>query len=142
VGVDDYAYVRPHKGAVADARDLEQALRQAGVADLAVLIDAAATRTAVIAAMERLVREAQPNDLVIVTFAGHGTQRDEVVKNSKPDHKDEAFVLRNFDPKSTAGTPDLVIGPEIKHWLGRLEEKGADVLFLADTCHCGRPTRS
>ncbi len=143
VGIDDYLFEKRLKGAVADARDLEAALRRAGVPDsnLTVLIDGAATRPALVGAMERLVEQARPNDFVLISFAGHGTQRPESVKGSKPDGKDEAFVLRNFDRSSTRRNPDLVIGPEMKHWLARLDAKNVDVLFVADTCHGGGLTR-
>jgi len=143
VGIDDYQFEKRLKGAVADARDLEGALRRAGVAssDLTVLIDAEATRPAVVAAMARLIDQTRANDLVLVSFAGHGTQRPESVRGSKPDGLDEAFVLHDFDRRSTRRNPDLVIGPELRHWLGLLEAKGADVVFLADTCHGGGLTR-
>ena len=143
VGIDDYLFEKRLKGAVADARDLEAALRRAGIAsaNLTVLIDGEATRPALLGAMERLVEQARPNDFVLISFAGHGTQRPESVKGSKPDGMDEAFVLRNFDRSSKRRNPDLVIGPEIKHWLARLEAKNVDVLFVADTCHGGGMAR-
>ena len=34
IGIDDYRHVRPLKGAVADAQDLEGVLRKMGVADI------------------------------------------------------------------------------------------------------------
>jgi hypothetical protein len=142
VGIDDYAKVRRLKGAVADARDISQALRSAGVANMTVLLDRDARRQAIVGAMERLVRDARANDLVIITFAGHGSQVPERVKNSKPDHKDEVYVLRDYDQDAKGGTPELIIGPEMKHWLAALDAKGVDVLFLADTCHGGGLTRS
>jgi hypothetical protein len=142
VGIDDYANVRHLKGAVADARDISQALRGAGVANMTVLLDRDASRQAIVGAMERLVKEARANDLVIVTFAGHGAQVPERVKGSKPDGKDEVYVLRDYDPDARRGAPELIIGPEIKHWLAALDAKGVDVLFLADTCHGGGLTRS
>src|SRR5271167_3642692 len=120
VGIDDYLFERRLKGAVADARDLEGALRRTGVSssNLTVLIDAEATRPAVLAAMARLVEQTRANDLVFISFAGHGTQRPESVRGSKPDGLDEAFVLHAFNNRSTKRNPDLVIGPEMRHWLG------------------------
>jgi hypothetical protein len=141
VGIDDYLLERRLKGAVADARDLEAALRRAGVTNLDVLIDAEATRPRLIAAMGRLIDQTRANDLVIISFAGHGTQRPESVRGSKPDGLDEAFVLHDFDRTSTKRNPDLVIGPEMRHWLGQLEAKGAEAVFIADTCHGGGLSR-
>ena len=38
IGIDAYRHVRPLKGAVADARDIENALRRTGVQDVTALI--------------------------------------------------------------------------------------------------------
>jgi hypothetical protein len=137
VGIDNYMYVRRLKGAVADANDLREALVNAGVTDIKVLIDQEATRPTLLAELDRLANGAQPKDLVIISFAGHGTCRPESVKGTKPDGMDEAYVLQRFDPDSRAPNPDLIIGPEMKHYLGKLEAKNIDVLFIADTCHGG-----
>jgi len=142
VGIDQYANLRSLKGAAADARDIAQALRGAGVDNMTVLIDRDATRQAIVGAMERLVRDARANDFVIITFAGHGAQVPERVRGSKPDGKDEVYVLRDYDPNTRRGTPDIIIGPEIKHWVGALEAKGVDVFVVADTCHGGGLTRN
>src|SRR3954471_8418788 len=141
VGIDNYANVQRLKGAVADAQDLSGALIKRGVSDVKVLIDREAVRPAVLAELERLVEAAQAQDLVIISFAGHGTRRRESVPHSKPDGMDEAYILQRFDPASTAPNPDLIIGPEMKHYLARLEAREIDVLFLADTCYGGGMTR-
>jgi len=141
VGIDDYTAQRKLKGAVADARDIARSLQSLGVADLTVLIDQQATREAFLAGMERLVRNAKTDDLVIVSFAGHGTQLKESVKNSKPDHLDEVYVLAKFDERISSGFAERIIGPEMKHWIAELDRKGVDVLFVADTCHGGGLTR-
>src|SRR4051794_39280228 len=49
IGIDAYKTVRPLLGAVADARDIEQALRHGGVGDVMTLVDDGATRDGVIA---------------------------------------------------------------------------------------------
>lgn len=137
VGIDNYANVRRLKGAVADARDLGEAFQKAGVSNVKLLIDQDAVRPTVLAELDRLVDQAQAKDLVFISFAGHGSQRPESVPHSKPDGLDEAYVLQRFDPGSSARNPDLIIGPEMKHYLAKLEAKGADVIFVADTCHGG-----
>lgn len=137
VGIDNYAYVRRLKGAVADATDLSDALRKGGVANVKLLIDQDAVRPAVLAELDRLVQSAQAKDLVFISFAGHGSQRPESVPHSKPDGLDEAYILQKFDPGSNARNPDLIIGPEMKHYLAKLEAKDVDVIYIADTCHGG-----
>ena len=54
VGIDAYRNVRPLKGAVSDARDIEGALRRSGINDVTVLLDERANRDAVIGAIESL----------------------------------------------------------------------------------------
>src|SRR5262249_19984767 len=132
---------RKLKGAVADARDIARSLQSLGVTDLTVLIDQQATREAFLAGMERLVRNAKTDDLVIISFAGHGTQLKESGKHSKPDHLDEVYVLAKFDERISSGFAERIIGPEMKHWIAELDRKGVDVLFVADTCHGGGLTR-
>jgi hypothetical protein len=143
IGADHYASAKHPslKGAVADARDLEQALRKGGVGDLTVLIEDKASRRETQAALDRLVASSRPGDLVIVSFAGHGSRTPERVKGSDPDGFDEVFVLPGFDDRGPA-TAERILDKEINVWLKRIEKKGADTLFLADTCHGGGLTRS
>jgi hypothetical protein len=138
IGADHYADSKHPtlKGAVADARDLDQALRKGGVADLTVLIEQKASRREVQAALDRLVASARPGDLVVISFAGHGSRAPERVKGSNPDGYDEVFVLPGFDDKGSA-TAERILDKEINVWLRRIEQKGADTLFIADTCHGG-----
>jgi hypothetical protein len=140
IGIDDYRTVRPLAGAVADARDLERVLRRGGVTDLAVLLDAAARREAVLAALSGLADRARRGDLVILTFAGHGTRLEERVKGSKPDGLDEAFVLWGY-AESGADQADHLLNREVYEWLRRLAEREVDVIVLADSCHGGGLTK-
>jgi Caspase domain len=140
IGVDHYATRRNLRGAVADARDLEQSVKKGGVRDLTVLIDQDASRRQVETAMERLVADSRSGDLIIVSFAGHGAQSPERIKDSDPDHVDEVFVLPAFDDHGPA-TAERILDKEINVWLKRIEQKGAHTLFLADTCHGGGLTR-
>jgi hypothetical protein len=141
IGIDQYKSVRPLKGATADARDIEQTLRGAGVGDLTVLIDDNATRANVEAAFNHLIESSKAGDLVIISFAGHGSQEPEHVKGSEADGMDEIFLLTKFD-YSGKGTGERIIDDEINAWLKRLQKKNADILFIADTCHGGGMLRA
>ncbi len=84
IGADHYVSHKSLRGAVADARDLDQALRKGGVRDLTVLIEEQASRRDVQAAMERLAAASGPGDLVIITFAGHGSQNSGTGQGLRP----------------------------------------------------------
>ena len=96
IGIDNYKRLPTLDGAVADARDIEQALRRGGVADITLLIDSAATRAAVSAAMLRFIRETRPGDLVLISFAGHGSQEPARVKTAENNGLEETFHARRF----------------------------------------------
>src|SRR4051812_35874521 len=54
VGVDTYSHYRPLKGAVADARDIEAALRRMGAKDITTLINTEADRASILREIDRL----------------------------------------------------------------------------------------
>jgi hypothetical protein len=143
VGINEYSArsIPTLKGAVADARDLETTLRSAGVSDLTVLIDADATRRNFEAAINRIINVSRAGDLVIISFAGHGSQQPELVKGSESDGMDEIFLLAKFD-RAGPGTVERIIDDEMNHWLSELNKKRVQVIFIADTCHGGGMLRS
>jgi len=140
IGIDAYRHVRPLKGAVPDAQDIDQSLRRNGVTDVTVLLDDKADRDSVLGAIGGLIGRAQPNDLVLISIAGHGAQEPEHVKGSQPDGMDSVFLLAGFDINA-AGSKQRIIGTEFNHFIKKFEERGARVLFVADTCHGGGMTR-
>jgi hypothetical protein len=140
IGIDAYRNVRPLKGAVADAKDIDSALRRMGVRDVTALIDGDSERAAVLAAIEKLTQRSRPGDLVVLTIAGHGAQEPEKVKGSQPDGMDDIFLLPGFDV-TPQGSQQRIVGREFNHIIKQLEARGARVLFVADTCHGGGLTR-
>jgi hypothetical protein len=140
IGIDAYRHYRPLKGAVADARDIEGALRRMGARDITTLIDAQADRAAILREIDRLVGRTRQNDLIILSIAGHGAQEPERVKGSEPDGMENVFLLAGFEP-TPAGSQQRVLGKEFNHFIKQLELKGARVLFVADACHGGGMAR-
>jgi hypothetical protein len=137
IGIDAYQFVPQLRGAVADARDIEQTLRSQGVRDVTALYDAAADRTTVMRTLDQLLQRSQSGDLVVLSIAGHGVQEPEHIKGSQPDGFDNVFVLAGFNPKTGAGTQQRIIGTEFNHVIKQFEAKGANVLFVADACYGG-----
>ncbi len=136
IGIDAYSHVRQLKGAVADARDVEAALRRMATRDVVTLIDAAANRASVMQTFEQLLARTQSGDLVFISIAGHGSQEPERVKGSEPDGLEDVFLLADFEPHG-AGSQQRILGEEFNHFIKALEAKGARVVFVADTCHGG-----
>lgn len=140
VGIDAYQHVRPLNGAVADARDIEGALRRSGAQDVTALVDSQVTRAAVMSAIDGLVARSGPRDLVILAIAGHGAQEPERVKGTHPDGLEDVFILPGFET-TPAGSRERIFGAEFNHLIKQIELRGAQVLFVADTCYGGGMAR-
>ena len=140
IGIDAYRHVKPLRGAVADARDIEQALRANGVQDITTLIDAKAERATILSSINGLVARAGPHDLIFFSLAGHGAQEPERVRGTQPDGVENVFLLPGFET-SGAGSQQRILGAEFNHFLKQFEARGAHVVFVADTCFGGGMTR-
>jgi hypothetical protein len=140
IGIDAYQHVRPLKGSVADARDIEGALRTMGTNDIVTLIDAQASRTNVLQKISDLVQRTKANDLIILSIAGHGAQEPETIKGSEPDGMQDVFLLPGFEP-TAEGSRQRILGSEFNHFIRQFELRGAKILFVADTCHGGGMAR-
>jgi hypothetical protein len=136
IGIDAYQHVRQLKGAVADARDIEKSLRSMGVTDVTTLLDARASRDIILQTIGELVQRTSPNDLVVLSIAGHGAQEPETVKGSEPDGLQDVFLLPGFETVAL-GSQQRILASEFNHFIRQLELRGAKVLFVADTCHGG-----
>ena len=136
IGIDVYQHVRQLKGAVADALDIEKSLRSMGIGDVTTLIDAGASRENIMQAIKDLVQRTGPNDLIVLSIAGHGAQEPETVKGSEPDGIENVFLLPGFE-LTARGSKQRILGSEFNHFIRQFESRGAKVLFVADTCHGG-----
>jgi Caspase domain len=141
IGIDAYRNVRPLKGAVADAHDIEGTLKEMGVRDVVSLIDAQANRADVMRELSAMVARTKPNDLVFLSIAGHGTQEPERIKGTQPNGLENVFLLPDFEP-TAEGSQQRILGSEFNHFIKQFELRGAKVVFIADTCHGGGMARS
>ena len=145
VGINDYTSITRLDGALADMEDIHQALLKAGISEGKIkrLPNEKATRAAFVDEMEKLLADSASGDLAIITFAGHGMRvpAPEAWKKYEPDGQSEEFVLAN-NQMTGAGTKEGVMNKEMKAWLSRLDAKGVDVIFVADTCHGGGLARA
>lgn len=141
IGIDAYQHVRPLKGAVADARDIEHTLKEMGVHDVVTMIDEQANRAQLLRELSAMVARTNPNDLIFLSIAGHGTREPERVKGSQPNGLENVFLLPGFEP-TAEGSQQRVLGSEFNHFIKQFELRGAKVVFIADTCHGGGMARS
>lgn len=141
IGIDAYAELQDLAGAVNDARDVAGALSGAGVGDLVVLEDEAASRERVAAEWRAMVERAAPGDTLVLTYAGHGGQEPARVAGSERDGLDEMLLLSGFT-SSGPGTRERIRDDELNHWFAEAGERGLRVIFVADSCHAGTLTRS
>jgi hypothetical protein len=104
--------------------------------DVAVLVDAAASREAVLRSLRRLLlEEGAPGDDVLFFFAGHGS----LVRNSasaEADKADETLVPAD----ARAGAPDIR-DKELALLLDAGAARGTRVTVILDACHSGSATR-
>jgi hypothetical protein len=140
VGVDVYSRLPASvqlQGARADAEDIAEALSKDGVKPV-VLFDADVTRANIVARMDSLVAESKPGDLVLFAYAGHGMQTPEYARwqGIDPDGVNEQIALSGFS-FSGEGVDEIIVNPEIRAWLSRLDAKGVDAVVIMDSCFGG-----
>ncbi|MGA8446284.1 MAG: caspase family protein [Roseiarcus sp.] len=140
VGVDVYSRLPASvqlQGARADAEDIAEALSRDGVKPV-VLFDADVTRANIVARMDSLVAESKPGDLVLFGYAGHGMQTPEYARwqGIDPDGVNEQIALSGFS-FSGEGVDEIIVNPEIRAWLSRLDAKGVDAVVIMDSCFGG-----
>ncbi len=140
IGIDAYQHGSPLKGAVSDAQDVAQALRQLGVTDLTLRLNQEVTRDRLAEDWRELLARAQSGDTLVLTYAGHGSQEPERVAGNEQDGKDEVLLLAGFS-ETGPGTRERLVDDELYQWFREANDRGLELLFVADACHSGTLTR-
>jgi hypothetical protein len=143
IGVNDYiGRSNDLAGAVNDAEDIAGALRDAGAAGVILLLDGEATKAAIEAAWLGLVEAAAPGDTLVFSFAGHGSQEPEPPgRRGEADGLNETFILGGYQSFGEASA-ERIVDDEIFAWLKLAEDRGLEVIFVADSCHSGTMYRA
>jgi uncharacterized caspase-like protein len=131
VGIDSYP-TAPLAGCVRDARTWEGVLRNLRF-DVTTIVDAEATRQRVLDALGSLVRSAQPGELIVFQYSGHGTQAEDL-NVDESDRYDEALVPVDYQSGALLLDDDLA---EIYRQL----PAGAVLTLFMDCCHSGTNSR-
>lgn len=120
-------------GCVNDANDWADLLAARGFT-VTRLIDKQATKAAMAAGMKQVIGGAAKGDLVVITFAGHGTFMPDT-NGDEPDRQDEG--LCPYDVHEGGGA---LIDDEI-HALFAARKAGVKLVLISDSCHSGTVTR-
>ena len=137
IGIDSYQSIPPLAGAVNDARDIANALTVMG-AETTVLLDGAATRDAIVMTWTDLAAQLGPDDRMIVTYAGHGSNEPEAIAGEEADGRDENWLLAGFAPFGDA-SGERIRDNEIAALIA-LANPG-QVILISDSCHAGTVSR-
>lgn len=137
VGINAYQYVNGLSGCINDIVDAKaQILDNYGFAEAntVTLKDAQATRTNMLAALEKVVADSQPGDFVYFHYSGHGAQIPDTNGDEK-DGKDE--ILCPVDARAANGTiSNIIVDDELNSILGKLKP-GVGFFMISDSCNSG-----
>ena len=140
IGINDYLSpkVPDLRGAVNDVEMLKRILvTRLGFPEqnIKLLTDAAATRSAVLDAIDELVTSAGKDDVIYFHYSGHGSRaRDR--NGDETDGFDETILPQDA---RTEGIPDI-LDDEFEALFAKLKSEHALIVF--DSCHSGTITRS
>jgi hypothetical protein len=158
---DDPA-IRPLEGPRNDVLALWRLLTRKGFApnDVTVLAEglperpdaprprAAATREAILSGLAGLAERAEPGDLVLIHYSGHGATQPEgeVEEGAEPEPGGRVQVLLpkdagRYDPQ-TRGLRNAIVDKELGRALERIRATGARLFVIVDACHAGTVTRA
>ena len=147
VGVGDYIHdnVRDLEAPRNDVDSLQQVLRGDWAFDrITTLVDHDATRTAILGALEDLIRETRPGDYVFIFFSGHGTSSsdsDAAVLAALLDPGTGALLPADVDPRSPDAGDVLLVGRRDLRPLLQELDRGRDVFVVFDACYSGNTAR-
>jgi len=163
VGINNYTTASPLYGCVNDATNMRATL-QSKFGFLPVnntlLTDAAATREGILSNLKKYQALAEKGDIFVFHYSGHGTlfpdsrseDQDETnltyleVMNDKgqmevwyPRAKYDSAIVPVDARTNTSGKPwrNLILDDELAAIFAGFTQKGAQVVFISDSCHSG-----
>ncbi|OUL25446.1 peptidase C14, caspase catalytic subunit p20 [Nostoc sp. RF31YmG] len=146
VGINNYksSTIPPLKGCVNDVTALDEFLRRYLATNgdklhIKKLIDAQATRQAIIDGFREHLCQAKSNDVALFYFSGHGSQENagEEFWHLEQDHLNETLV--SWDSR-TDGIWDLA-DKEIAKLIAEVSQNHPHFVVVLDCCHSGGGTR-
>jgi len=132
IGINNYSR-KPLAGCVADATAWGDWLASKGF-QVSFLLDQQAKATAILDGIDTLLSKALENDVVVIQFAGHGTQIADQT-DDESDRLDEAWVPVDFE------SGNFVIDDMIGELFDRHCDRGIELVLFTDCCHSGTSAR-
>lgn len=121
-------------GCVNDAEEWSAELAKRGFA-VTTLLDAKATKAAMVAAFNKLIGGAAKGDSLVITFSGHGTYMPDD-GDDEVDGLDEALCPHDIQTGGGA------LGDDEIRTLFAAMKTGVRLLIISDSCHSGTVTRA
>lgn len=135
IGINDYPGTHMDlRGCVNDAQDWAAELTARGFA-VTLLIDAKATKAAMVKGFKTVVGGAKKGDVVVITFSGHGTYVPDL-NGDEADGLDEALCPYDLQTRGAAFLDDEI------HEIFAARAPGVRLVLLSDSCHSGTVTRA
>lgn len=119
-------------GPSVDIAGMQVLLRQTyGFQDIRILEDQQATRQGILAAIDQLIADTKPGDLVVFYYSGHGSQRLDTL--SSKNHLDETIVPAD----AWKGVEDIRDKELALKFDKIVYDKHAHLTAIYDSCHSG-----
>ncbi|MEO8480017.1 MAG: caspase family protein [Gemmatimonadota bacterium] len=141
IGIEDYPALPKLHGCINDARLMQALLRDTfgfPPANITLLENGAATRDAILAAFDTLIAATNQDDVVVITYAGHGSQMTDL-EGDEPTGLDSTVMP--FDSEGWQGKNRDITDDEIGLKLQALGERTSCITLIFDSCHSGTITR-
>lgn len=136
IGINDYPGVGSDlSGCVNDAKDWASTLITYGFTEQEMLLDAQATKEAIVESLKKIVQDTGPSDIAVVTYSGHGTWVPDA-DGDEADGRDEALCPWDI------GTTGVVITDDELYEIFSSRRYSARIVFISDSCHSGTVARA
>ena len=135
IGINNYPGTHMDlQGCINDAQDWAAELTSRGFA-VTTLIDAKATKAAMVKAFKAIVGSAKKGDTVVITFSGHGTYVPDL-NGDEADGLDEGLCPYDLQTGGAALLDDEI------HAIFAARAPGVRLVLISDSCHSGTVTRA
>lgn len=141
IGIDKYPFVNQLNGCVNDVKGMKQLLITKfdfPEQEIMTLEDGQATRKAILTALHNLISSAQPNDVIVIHYSGHGSQIVDPA-DDEIDGFDETIIP--YDYQNVQGGSYPITDKQICGALSELWKKTKNITIVLDCCHSGGGTK-